>query len=136
MCWFWLPSVAGSGVGGHLSRNSCCLTQQDGDGEERVQKKGEAVNEGKRREMKNWEQMVEEREKDMRNQGVSRSNVSWKAELCDVVGHGLGWHLFLFHVLDLICFRFKRNPMPQFPHLSNEICGVVCPCYSALELSP
>lgn len=33
-------------------------------------------------------------------------------------------------------FSFKQNPMPQFPHLSNQIYGLVCPCYSALELSP
>ena len=81
--------------------------------------------------------MVEEREKDVSvgNQGDSRSNVSWKAELCNLLDHRLGWDLFLFHVLDLICFKFKQNPMPQFLHLPNKIHGIVCPCYRALELS-
>jgi len=50
---------------------------------------------------------VEERQKDVSvgNRGDSGSNVSWKAELCDVVDHGLSWDLFLFHVLSLACCK-------------------------------
>lgn len=81
--------------------------------------------------------MVGERKKDvsMANGADSKSCVSWKAELCDVVDHWLDWDSFLFRVLDLICVKLKQNPVPQFPHLPNKIHGIVCPCCAALELS-
>jgi len=54
MCSFWLPNVAGLGVGGQVSRGGCCLTWWDGNGEKGMQKK-KVIDEGKIKEMKNWE---------------------------------------------------------------------------------
>lgn len=74
---------------------------------------------------------MEEREK-MRLGGRG-SNVSRKADLCDVVDHGLGWGMFLS--MFSISLKFKQNRVPQFPHQPNKVHGIVCPCYAALELS-
>lgn len=55
--------------------------------------------------------------------GEIGDNVSWKAELCDVVDHGLGWDKLVLRVLNSICFKLKQNPVPQFPHLPDKVRG-------------
>lgn len=73
--------------------------------------------------MKNWEKVVEGR-CNHGKLGRPGGNVSWKAELCDVVDHGLGWDKLLLHVLHSICFKLKQNSVPQFLHLPDKVHGI------------